>query len=142
MTYHKYPAQQLVEEPLGRVAPNLRLALELKTSNLSYQTRALATILHRAPDKGSASVTAALDLSVDLMLSSWPKQDFHDLDFNLGLGKPEAVRRPRFTPVESLLYLMPRVLDCEIAAALCLRDKDMERLRADEEFTKYGRYIG
>jgi trichothecene 3-O-acetyltransferase len=57
----------------------------------------------------------------------------------LGLGKPEAVRRPQFEPVESL---MPRTLDGEIAVAICLRDKDMERLRAGEEFAKYGMYIG
>ncbi|KAJ3516964.1 hypothetical protein NLJ89_g789 [Agrocybe chaxingu] len=142
MTYHTYTAQKLVEEPLGRVASQLRLAVDPKTSNLGYQTRALATFLHRTPDKGSVSVTATLNVSADIALSSWVKQDFYDLDFNLGLGKPEAVRRPQFPPVESLLYLMPKALDGEIAAALCLRDEDMERLRADEEFAKYGRYIG
>jgi hypothetical protein len=142
MTYHTYTVQKLVEEPLGSIASQLRSAVDPKTSNLGYQTRALATFLSRTPDKSSASVTATLDLSADIMLSSWAKQDFYDLDFNLGLGKPEAVRRPQFPPVESLLYLMPRALDGEIAVALCLRDEDMERLRADEEFAKYGRYIG
>jgi len=38
--------------------------------------------------------------------------------------------------------LMPRALDGEITIAICLRDEDMERLRADEEFAKYGRYTG
>jgi hypothetical protein len=37
---------------------------------------------------------------------------------------------------------MPRALDGEITIAICLRDEDMERLRADEEFAKYGRYTG
>jgi len=45
-------------------------------------------------------------------------------------------------PVESLLYLMPRRPDGEISAARCLRDEDMALLRADEEFAKYGSYIG
>jgi hypothetical protein len=36
---------------------------------------------------------------------------------------------------------MRRILDGEIAVAICLRDEDMERLKADEEFAKYGRYI-
>ena len=76
------------------------------------------------------------------MFSSWAKLDCYELDFNLGLDKPEAVRRPQFEPVESLIYLMPRTLDGGIAVAICLRDEDMERLRADEEFAKYGRYIG
>jgi hypothetical protein len=143
MTYHTYTLQKLVEsEPLGGVASQLRSAVDPKTSNLGYHARALATLLDRSPDKSVASVTATLDLSVDLMLSSWAKLDCYDLDFGLGLGKPEAVRRPRFDPVESLVYLMPRTLHGEIAAAICLRDGDMERLKADEEFTKYGRYIG
>ncbi|KAL1988700.1 hypothetical protein VTN96DRAFT_8400 [Rasamsonia emersonii] len=142
MTYHTYTLQKLVEEPLGAVASQLRSALDPKTSNLAYHTRALATFLDRTPDKNIISFTATLDLSADLMLSSWAKLNFYELDFNLGLGKPEAVRRPQFDPVESLIYLIPRTLDGEIAVAICLRDEDMERLRADEEFAKYARYIG
>jgi trichothecene 3-O-acetyltransferase len=142
MTYHTYTLQKLVEEPLGGVASQLRSALDPKTSNLGYNTRALATFLNRTPDKNIISFTAKLDLSADIMLSSWAKLDCYELDFNLGLGKPEAVRRPQFEPVESLIYLMPRTLDGEIAVAICLRDEDMERLRADGEFAKYGRYIG
>jgi hypothetical protein len=142
MTYHTYTLQKLVEEPSGAVASQLRSALDPKTSSLGYNTRALATFLSRSPDKSVISFTATLDLSADLMISSWAKLDCYELDFNLGLGKPKAVRRPRFEPVESLIYLMPRTLDGEIAIAICLRDEDMERLRADEEFTKYARYIG
>ena len=143
MTYHTYTLQKLVEEPLGGVASQLRSALDPKTSNLEYNTRALATFLNRTPDKNIISFTATLDLSADIMVSSWAKLGYcYELDFNLGLGKPEAVRRPQFEPVESLIYLMPRMLDGEIAVAICLRDEDMERLRADEEFAKYGRYIG
>ncbi|KAI9852720.1 MAG: hypothetical protein M1838_005915 [Thelocarpon superellum] len=142
MTYHTYPCQKLVKEPLGRVASQLRSAVDPKTSDLGYHTRALATFLGRTPDKNVVSFTATLDLSADLVLSSWAKLDCYGLDFALGLGNPEAVRRPQFDPVESLIYLMPRRLDGEIAVAICLRDEDMERLRADEEFAKYGRYVG
>ena len=142
MTYHTYTLQKLVKEPLGAVASHLRSAVDPKTSNLAYNTRDLATALDRSPDKSTVSITATLDLSVDIMLSSWSKVECWDLDFNLGLGKPEAVRRPRFEPVESLIYLMPRASDGEIAVAICLRNEDKERLRADEEFTRYGKYIG
>lgn len=142
MTYHTYTLQKLVEEPLGGVASQLRSALDLKTSNLGYNTRALATLLNRTPDKSIISLTATLDSSADIMLSSWAQLDCYELDFDLGLGKPEAVRRPRFDPVESLIYLMPRTPDGEIVVAICLRDEDMERLRADAEFVKYGSYIG
>jgi trichothecene 3-O-acetyltransferase len=142
MTYHTYRLQDLVEEPLGGVASQLRSALDPRTSNLRYHTRALATFLNRTPDKSIISSTATLDLSADIMLSSWAKLDCYELEFNLGLGKTEAVRRPQFDPVESLVYLMPRTLDGEIAVGLCLRNEDMERLKADEEFAKYGTYIG
>ena len=142
MTYNTYTIQQLIEAPLGDVASRLRAALDPQTSKLGYNTRALATFLDRTPDKNIVSFTATLDLSADIMLSSWAKLDCHELDFNLGLGKPEAVRRPQFEPVESLIYLMPRTLDGEITVGICLRDEDMERLKADEEFAKYGRYIG
>lgn len=142
MAYHTLPLAQLVSSPLGVVASNLRSAVDPSTSNLIFDTRALATFFDRTPDKSIVSFTATLDLSADIMLSSWSKIDCYDLDFNLGLGKPESVRRPQFTPVESLLYLMPKALDGEIALKICLRDEDMERLRADDEFQKYARYIG
>lgn len=139
MTYNKYTFQKLIEEPLGGIASQLRSTLDPKT--LAYNTRALATFLNRTPDKNTISVTATLDVSTDIMLSSWAKVDCYDLDFNLGLGKPEAVRRPHFVPFESLIYLMPKALDGEIAVAICLRNEDIERLKADEELAKYGTYI-
>ena len=142
MSYHTYTLQKLLEEPLGGVTSQLRSAIDPRTSNLGYNTRALATLLNRTRDKNNIEVTATLDLSVDIMVSSWAKLDCYKLDFNLGLGKPASVRRPQFTPVESLIYLMPKRLDGEIAVGICLRNEDLERLRVDEEFAKYGRYIG
>ncbi|KAM0797367.1 trichothecene 3-O-acetyltransferase-like protein [Usnea florida] len=142
MTYHTRTFATLASAPLGDIASQLRSALDQKTTNLGYITRALATFLSRTPDKSIISVVAALDLSTDMMLSSWANIDCYDLDFNLGLGKPEAVRRPQFVPCESLVYFMPRTLDGEIAVGICLRDEDMEILKADSEFTKYGDFIG
>ncbi|KAK9234042.1 hypothetical protein V1525DRAFT_414391 [Lipomyces kononenkoae] len=76
------------------------------------------------------------------MLSSWARQNFYELDFNLGLGKPEALRRPKFFPVENLIYILPRRLDGELVVAICLRGEDMDWLKAHEEFVKYWNYIG
>jgi hypothetical protein len=45
-------------------------------------------------------------------------------------------------PVESLVYFMPKALDGEIAVLVCLRNEDLERLRADKEFGMYAEYIG
>lgn len=141
MTYHTYTLEKLIDAPLGEAASQFRRAVDPKTSNLAHATRALATLMDRTSDRSGISVTATLDLSKDIMLSSWAKEKCYELDFGLGLGKPESVRRPQFTPVESLMYLMPRAPDGEIAAAVCLRDEDMEGLKRDQEFAKYGRFI-
>ncbi|KAL8696054.1 MAG: hypothetical protein Q9201_007847 [Fulgogasparrea decipioides] len=142
MRYHTYTLRQLAEKPLGSIASKLRLAVDPTTSTLEYDTRALATFLDRTSDKSIVNFVATIDPSTDIMLSSWANLDSYELDFGLGLGKPEAVRRPRFNPVESLIYLMPKTLNGEIAVAICLRDEDMERLITNEEFAKYGEYIG
>ena len=142
MSYHTSTVEKLVEEPLGAIASELRVAVDPKTSKLGYNTRALATVLNRSPNKGLFSVTATIDVTRDIMLSSWANVNCYELDFGLGLDKPEAVRRPAFTPFESLLYLMPKAPDGGIAAAICLRDEDMKRLEVDEEFTKFGTYVG
>jgi trichothecene 3-O-acetyltransferase len=142
MTYTTSTFEHLINEPLGKIASQLRKEVDPKTSNLAYATRALTTAFHRAEDKSTIGVTSTLDLGKDIMLSSWAKYASYRLDFNLGLGKPEAVRRPGFTPVESLFYLMPKRGDGEVAAALCLRLEDLGRLRKDEEFMRVAEYIG
>ena len=142
MTFHTYTVGKFLSEPLGVVTSQLRSALDPITSDLKQRTLALATVLARSPDKSQISFVANVDPAKDIMLSSWAKLDCYELDFNLGLGTPEAVRRPRFDPVEGLIYLMPRRRDGEIAVGMCLRDKDLERLRADEDLANYATFVG
>lgn len=140
MTYNTLTLQKLVEEPLGMIASQLRSSLDPEA--LAYHTRALATCFARTPDKSIFSFGASFDPSRDMMLSSWAKVNCYELDFNLGLGTPECVRRPRFMPVEGLVYLLPKALNGEIALMVCLRDEDLERLKSDEEFVKHGKHVG
>lgn len=142
MTYNKSSLQKLNHEHLGIIASQLRRELDPKVRDMAYDTRALATFLNRCVDKSKISITAAVDISSGMCLSSWAKVNLYDLDFNLGLGKPEVVRRPRFSPVESLMYIMPRSLNGDLAVALCLKDEDWERLNTDEDWKKYAVYIG
>ncbi|KAJ8487395.1 hypothetical protein ONZ45_g14348 [Pleurotus djamor] len=143
MAYSAYAsARALSQEPLGNVAYQLRLAIDPKTSNMPYACRAFATLLHRAQHKSTIGVTANFDYSTDVQLSSWSQVPCYDLDFGLGLGKPEAVRRPQFFPVENLFYLMPKKGDGEVAVLLGLREDDLETLKRDEEFMKYATFIG
>jgi trichothecene 3-O-acetyltransferase len=142
MAYSTETIQKLVDEPLGAIASVLRSEVDPKTTKIGYNTRAFATSLDRSPEKMVPSVTASLELFKDIMLSSWVKFDCYGVDFGLGLGMPESVRRPSFTPVESLMYLLPKKPDGEITAAICLRDEDMERLKMDKEFAKYATFVG
>ncbi|KAJ0419730.1 transferase family-domain-containing protein [Aspergillus carlsbadensis] len=142
MSYNQSSLQDLHRQPLGIIASQLRRQLDPKVRDLAHDTRALATLLSRSVDKSKILITAAVDPSSGISLSSWAKINLHTLDFNLALGKPEAVRRPRFMPVESLMYIMPKALNGALAVALCLRDEDWERLNANEEWREYVTYIG
>ncbi|KAF7595689.1 hypothetical protein BBP40_005133 [Aspergillus hancockii] len=141
MDYHTDTLEDLLYKPLGVIASQLRRAVDPRTSSLQFQTRALATHIHGLADKSSFSFGPTINPSTDIMISSWASVNCYDLDFGLGLGKPEAVRRPQFTPYECLIYLLPRRLDGEITVAISLRGEDMERLATDEDFTKFGKFI-
>ncbi|KAJ9156201.1 Trichothecene 3-O-acetyltransferase [Pleurostoma richardsiae] len=142
LTYHQSSLQDLVKSPLGLIASRLRTAVDPRTSNLAHATRALAMYISRAEDRNLVSLTADINGSVDITPSSWVKIDCYAMDFGLELGLPEAVRRPKFLPCEGLMYFMPRAPNGEVALLLCLREDDMERLKADEEFTKHAEYVG
>ena len=142
LAFQTHSVQELAAMPLGGVASELRFAVEPNTSSLAYATRALAARIRGAEDKSTVYLAAGIAPSVDFLLSSWTNPSFYDMDFGLGLGTPEVVRRPRFVPVEGLSYLMPRRASEEIVVAICLRDEDLLRLRSDGEFAKFGTYIG
>ena len=139
-TYNTLPLSSISSTALGSLASLLRLALN--PSDLSFGIRSLATHISFTPDKSSISYGANMDLSTDIFFSSWAKLPCYKLDFNLGLGYPESVRRPRYAVVEGLMYLMPRDNSGGIDAAICLRDEDLEGLKGDREFAEYAEWIG
>lgn len=141
MTYNDFTISQLTTIPLGIIASQLRSNLDPKISTLNQDTRALATLLDITKNKSITSFTATLDFSSDVALSSWVKQNSYSLDFGIGLYNPESVRRPQFTPVESLMYLLPKTPNGDVALAICLRDTDMSLLKSDEQFIKYATHI-
>ncbi|TEB31242.1 hypothetical protein FA13DRAFT_1732681 [Coprinellus micaceus] len=140
LVLHTQALDTIAQSSLGDLAAQLRAAVDPKTSNLAYVTSAMATVLDRAEDKSTVSFTGPISPSSDFMLSSWAKVEAYSMDF--GFGLPEAVRRPQFTPFEGLGYLVPRRKDGEIAVVLGLREEDLERLKEDEEFVKFGKFIG
>ncbi|KAF5639664.1 trichothecene 3-o-acetyltransferase [Fusarium sp. NRRL 52700] len=140
MAYSVSNLSQTANEPLGVTASRLRS--KLSRDDLRRRTQALVTFSQDPTNRANLSMTADANPSTDIMLSSWAKLKCWEYDFGLGLGKPESVRRPLFEPFESLMYLMPKRLDGEITAAISLRDEDMKRLKSDEEWKKYGKFIG
>jgi hypothetical protein len=108
----------------------------------SLPIHSFVTALSETEDKGSLVYGATLDASkYDVMFSSWAGQGLYQQSFGK-LGKPQIAKRHRFKPMEGLIYFMPRTDAGDIDVAVCLREEDIERLRADEVLTKYGKYIG
>lgn len=142
MTYHTHAMNQLDKLSLGNIASELRCAIDPKTSDIAHATKALATALHLTSDKHRINVTSQINNSTDIMISSWSKLTCYDYDFNLHLGTPEAIRRPRFQPYPGLIYLLPKRLNGEIVVAISLLTNDMKQLTEDLEFMQYSQYIG
>ncbi|SGZ55730.1 CIC11C00000003049 [Sungouiella intermedia] len=139
MTYNDYELRDIVQLPLGEVASSLRSKIDKRTSQLAKDSRALATLIDATKDSPITSATASIYVPSDIALSSWAQQNSYSLDFGLSLGKPESVRRPQFTPVESLAYILPKSLEGDISVAICLREEDMEKLRS--EIGNYAQYV-
>ncbi|KAF5677354.1 trichothecene 3-o-acetyltransferase [Fusarium heterosporum] len=140
MTYSDSTLSQIAYESLGQVA--LRLRRELYAPKLRQRTQAMLTYLHNQDNKSVMSLTADVNPSTDIMLSSWAKTGLWGYDFGFGLGLPESVRRPRLEPCESLVYLLPKRPDGEITVAISLRDEDLDRLREDAKWKESAVYIG
>ena len=139
-TYTTFPVSAIQSMPLSQLAASLRLALN--PAQLAFETRSLATHMSLTKDLSGVNYGANLNLSNDIFFSSWAKLNCYSLDFDLGLGFPEAVRRPKFAGFEGLMYLMPMEREGGIDAAICLSDEDLERLRDDKEFGEYAKWIG
>ena len=137
-TEHTFTTDTLIHESPGSIAAQLRSALdgEALVRKIRVQTTRIAS--HDDTPTFAASSTPELDVR----LSSWAKEKCYDFDF--GFGKPKAVRRPRFMEGarEGLVYFLPKTLDGEILVGICLRDEDLDRLKHDGEFSRYGRYVG
>lgn len=141
-TYHTFSSvNELLVAPIGSIASQLRSAIEPPTQ-IVHNARAYATVLDRSSDKSCYSLLIGLDLTVDILITSWAKLNSYSLDFGFGLGMPLAVRRPMFPPVEGMGFLLPKSQEGDIGVQVCLRTEDMERLRSDESFGKYAVFVG
>lgn len=142
----RYDATSLAFElSLGEIASALRQAIDPKASSVTHDFKSYMTLVKRAE---ASADTPRKSRSVynpsDVMLSSWAKFGaIWTLDFGLGLGKPQSVRRPLFRPtIGSLVYLLPKDSDGKIVIAVCLRQEDLDNLREDPDWAKWTSWIG
>lgn len=140
--YSKLSLGELAELPLGAVASILRNAVASESPSVGFYTRAVATVLSRSTDKGCLKVAAWMDRSSDVLLSSFTAIEAYEQDFGLGLGRAEAVRLTDLMNHEGMMFFLPAEPSGDITIAMCLRDEDLVRLRADELFAQHGRYLG
>ncbi|KAJ0423123.1 transferase family-domain-containing protein [Aspergillus carlsbadensis] len=131
----------LAKEPLGTTASRLRSELDHKKTGLAYITRGAVTMLHRSTDKSILNYMGTLRTNIDLMFSSFSNVKAYALDFGLGLGPCEAVRLPLAPADPGIVYALPKRADGQVALAMCLQDVDIEALKRDREFFRYGRFI-
>lgn len=160
-TSHTLSLENLLQQrSLGAIAADLRAALQDPDSlkrGLQVQATSIARDrkeqLQEAKAKAKAAAAAAQKsisattkhpLRLDVRLSSWAKEGLYDVDFGPCLGKPEAVRRPRFREGarEGLVYFLPRARDGEIVVGVCLEEEDMQRLKVSPQVAEWARWIG
>ncbi|KAL2783449.1 transferase family-domain-containing protein [Aspergillus keveii] len=139
--YDTATLRTLAEEPLGTTASRLRSELDHKKTGLAYITRAAVTTLHRSTDKSILNYMGTIRTHIDLMFSSFSNVKAYGLDFGLGLGMCEAVRLPLPPADPGIVYALPKRADGQIVLAMCLEDVDIEALKRDTEYVRYGRFI-
>ena len=140
-----YPTVPLNSAAATTDLPALTRQMRVSVLNVqSIEIQSIATALNESDDKGAISYGAPLNLSGwDLIISSFTGLGLNQTDFGAVLGgKPLFSKRPRFTPLESLIYLMPKTSDGDIDVACCLRAEDIESLRNDEKFSEFAQCIG
>ncbi len=99
-----------------------------------------------AQEKDKSQITFAPGFNpfgYDMLLSSWAGVGILQMDFGSALGgKPVFGKYQNFAPFEGVGFLMPVTDAGDVDVAISLRVEDMETLKGDAEFTKYGKYIG
>lgn len=131
--------RDIIKQSLGSVALKLR---EMLDPAAIKQQVLIAAVESTGSRSGYEARGRQWDRANEVQISSWSQASCYDLDFGLGLGLPVAVRRPRFTPLEGIVYLLPKRSDGEILAGICLREDDLQRLKVDVEWCKFATWIG
>jgi hypothetical protein len=137
-TYHSLSSSVLAMEHLPSVARDLRRQLNKQDD---HSIRSFFSFIHKTEDRRLISFTARMDLSRDLLISSGAGLEIYQVDFG-SFGVPEWVRRPRWDSAEGVVYLMPKTRDGDVDTAICLTERDWERMHQDAVWNEFAEYVG
>lgn len=126
--------------PIGDVSAQLRL--KLSDPCVPFHLRAIATLLHRPEYRPRIAYAANLDFDRDVVISSWADVDCCKVSFGSVLGIPEVAMRPRIAPFAAGAFIMPFTASGHLPVCVGLREDDMLRLAADDEFSRFADYVG
>ncbi|ROW11992.1 hypothetical protein VPNG_05258 [Cytospora leucostoma] len=145
MVYHaatRCSYRELAAPELTLSALASRLRADLNASNTEWAVRSYATFVAGVPDKSALVYGGGFDPATDVGNSSMSQLDFTALEFGL-LGRPTFLRRPNLTPVPGVMYVLPPEGEAgDLPVLLCLPEKDIDGLRADEEWGPSTEYVG
>jgi hypothetical protein len=124
---------------VGKVCALLRETVQ--TVNNEYSVRSWVTFIANEPDKSTIMFGGTFNPDTDIGLSSLAHAELYSVEFG-GLGKPQLVRRPNFSPLESVVYFWPQTEDDDIDVLMCLNDMDLLGLKEDRAWTSFSDFIG
>lgn len=126
---------------LSRLASRLRA--DLNASNTEWAVRSYATFVAGVSDKSALVYGGGFDPLTDVGNSSMAQLNFTALEFGPLLGKPALMRRPNLTPVPGVMYVLaPEGEAGNLPVLVCLPDRDIDGLQADEQWSQNTEYIG
>ena len=130
----------VADRPLGEIAGRLRRIVQ-QDFKIKHHIQAFSTVLDKLDDKTKLVNGAQLRPNSDVVVSSYANVDCCQLSFG-SLGTPEVARRPKMPPWPSLIYIMPKSKNGDLAVAVCLDQGDLLSVRQDHTFAEYAEYIG
>ena len=138
MTYTNFGMEEVATK---LSLPTLAIQLRKELGAIDdHHVRSVITFMRSVKDKGSIGYGASVGPN-DIVVSSFAKFPVWG-DFGPLLGKPEFARRPTLTPMDGMVYIMPRNPDGSLDVAISIRDEEVKRMRVDEKWNYYTEFIG
>ncbi|KAJ5910074.1 hypothetical protein N7504_004717 [Penicillium tannophilum] len=141
MVYHsgtRMTFRELEEAPISAIACRLRKSLN--EVNNEHSVRSYATYIANQPDKTQVMYGGMYNPDTDIGASAVPNADFFH-SFGSLIGVPQFARRPNLAPIPGCIYFMPAE-GRYVPVLVCLKDDDLDGLKAHEEWSDITEFVG